>query len=93
MPVDPPGAAEGEPLEGLAGGLPDDPPGLPAVVRLEVLPGSQLALAPARWQQLAVVAHFADGSAMLLYDAGSQSLIARLPQPLQRKLIGLLAEK
>jgi hypothetical protein len=46
----------------LAGGLPDDPPGLPGVVRLEIVPGERVAMSPARWQQLAAVAHFADGS-------------------------------
>ncbi len=46
----------------LAGGLPDDPPDLPRLVRIEVLPGPGIALAPARGQQLAVLAHFADGA-------------------------------
>jgi hypothetical protein len=42
-------------------GLPDDTSAA-AVTRLEVLPGSRVLAAPARWQQLAVLAHFADGS-------------------------------
>jgi hypothetical protein len=56
----------------LAEGMPDDPDALPALVKLEILrglppvanaPGSPLVrVAPARWQQLAVLAHFADGS-------------------------------
>jgi hypothetical protein len=47
----------------LAEGLQDDPPTLPALKQVEVLPGSRVLNEPARWQQLAVVAHFADGSA------------------------------
>ena len=31
--------------------------------QVEVLPGARVLHEPARWQQLAVVAHFADGSA------------------------------
>jgi hypothetical protein len=46
----------------LAQGLPDDGAGLPAVKRLEILPGTQVLSAPARRQQLAVLAHFSDGS-------------------------------
>lgn len=46
----------------LADGLPDDPPDLPALKRIEVLPGSRVLVAPARWQQVAVLAHFADGT-------------------------------
>jgi hypothetical protein len=46
----------------LAEGLQDDTPSLPALKRVEVLPGSRLLNEPVRWQQLAVRAHFADGS-------------------------------
>ena len=46
----------------LAEGLRDDPADLAEVVKLEVLPGSRVQLRPARWQQLAVVATFADGT-------------------------------
>lgn len=46
----------------LAEGLKDDPATLPALKKVEVLPGSRVTLAPARWQQLAVLAHFADGT-------------------------------
>src|SRR5262249_3050348 len=46
----------------LAEGLPDDPPRLPGLRRIEVLPGSRVQNSPARWQQLAVLAHFSDGS-------------------------------
>jgi hypothetical protein len=35
---------------------------LPALTKIDVLPGSRVQTAPARWQQLAVLAHFADGS-------------------------------
>ena len=45
----------------VSGGTPDDPPGLPALGRVEVLPGPRVLHAPARTQQLAVLAHFADG--------------------------------
>ncbi len=47
----------------LAEGLRDDPPDRPAVTGLDVLPGPRVLLAPAKWQQLAVVARRADGSA------------------------------
>jgi hypothetical protein len=46
----------------LAEGLRDDSPGLPALVGIEVLPGARVLVEPARWQQLAVLAHFADGT-------------------------------
>src|SRR5262249_31134801 len=46
----------------LSEGLQDDPPDLPALKGIEVLPGSRVLNSPAAWQQLAVVAHFADGS-------------------------------
>lgn len=46
----------------LAEGLRDDPADLPALQKLEILPGARVRLAPARWQQLAVLAHFADGT-------------------------------
>jgi hypothetical protein len=45
----------------LGEGLQDDPATLPALKRIEILPGSRVLNSPARWQQLAVVAHFADG--------------------------------
>jgi hypothetical protein len=47
----------------LAEGLRDDPADLPAVKGIEVLPGPRVLNAPAATQQLAVLAHFADGSA------------------------------
>lgn len=43
-------------------GLRDDSAGLPALKKVEVLPGNRLLTAPARRQQLAVLAHFSDGS-------------------------------
>ncbi len=43
-------------------GLREDRADLPEVKRLEILPGSQVLKAPGRWQQLAVLAHFTDGS-------------------------------
>jgi hypothetical protein len=45
----------------LAEGLQDDPPNLPALAAIEVLPGARVLNQPARWQQLAVRARFADG--------------------------------
>src|SRR5438128_3193292 len=42
-------------------GLQDDPPNLPGLQTIEVLPGSRVLQDPARWQQLAVLAHFANG--------------------------------
>jgi hypothetical protein len=46
----------------LTEGLRDDDASLPALKHVEVLPGSRVLTEPARWQQLAVRAHFADGS-------------------------------
>ncbi len=46
----------------LAEGVLDDSADLPALTKVEVLPASRVQTAPARWQQLAVLAHFADGS-------------------------------
>jgi hypothetical protein len=46
----------------LAEGLKDDPPDLPALKGITVLPGSRVLKDPARWQQLAVIAQFNDGS-------------------------------
>jgi hypothetical protein len=46
----------------LSEGLQDDPPTLPELKRIDVLPGSRVQLEPGRWQQLAVLAHFSDGS-------------------------------
>jgi hypothetical protein len=46
----------------LAEGLQDDPANLPGLTSIEVLPGSRVLNEPARWQQLAVLARFADGS-------------------------------
>ena len=46
----------------LAEGLRDDPANLAPVKSVQVLPGARVQLAPARWQQVAVVASFADGS-------------------------------
>jgi hypothetical protein len=49
-------------LAWLAAGMPNDGPGLPAFRRLEILPGPRTLVAPSRWQQLAVLAHFSDGT-------------------------------
>ncbi len=46
----------------LTEGLRDDPANLPELVKIEVEPHNRVQLAPARTQQLAVLAHFADGS-------------------------------
>src|SRR5262245_30761004 len=46
----------------LAEGLQDDPANLPAVTSIDILPGSRVLNDPARWQQLAVLARFADGT-------------------------------
>jgi hypothetical protein len=46
----------------LRAGLPDDPPSLPGVAKIEVLPGPRTVVAPAKSQQLKVIAHFTDGS-------------------------------
>ena len=49
-------------LDWLKEGRPDDPPTLPALEKVEIVPGPRVCIAPARRQQLAVRAHFADGS-------------------------------
>lgn len=46
----------------LTEGLRDDPANLPELVKIEVYPRNRIQMAPARWQQLAVLAHFADGT-------------------------------
>ncbi len=46
----------------LSQGLLDDPADLPALKKAEVLPGNRVLNAPARSQQLAVMAQFADGT-------------------------------
>jgi hypothetical protein len=48
-------------LAWLKQGRPDDPASLPTLKRIEVAPGPRIRKAPARWQQLAVRAHFSDG--------------------------------
>lgn len=45
----------------LSEGLRDDPASLPMVSRIEVLPGDRVLHQPARWQQLAVLAHWNNG--------------------------------
>jgi len=45
----------------LGEGMQDDPSTLPTVKKVEVLPGNRVQLAPAKWQQLSVVATFSDG--------------------------------
>jgi len=46
----------------LAEGMADDLANLPAVKKIEVLPGSRTMRSPAKWQQLSVQAEFTDGS-------------------------------
>jgi hypothetical protein len=46
----------------LAEGLRDDPPDLPAVAKIDVIPGSRVQLAPSRWQQLAVVVTYTNNT-------------------------------
>ena len=46
----------------LADGMQDDPKSLASLTKIEVMPGSRVLNAPARWQQLSVLAHFADGT-------------------------------
>jgi hypothetical protein len=46
----------------LSEGLSDDPANLPTLKSIAVLPGPRVLNAPAKWQQLAVLAHFSDGS-------------------------------
>jgi hypothetical protein len=46
----------------LGAGMPDDPPTLPAVKHVTILPGPRVQFAPAKWQQLAVIATYADNT-------------------------------
>jgi hypothetical protein len=46
----------------IAEGLQDDPADLPALKSVQILPGARVLREPARWQQLSVLAHFADGT-------------------------------
>ena len=46
----------------LGEGLQDDAPTLPSVTKIDVLPGSRVLNEPSRYQQLAVLASFTDGS-------------------------------
>jgi len=46
----------------IAQGLPDDPKELPTITKTEVLPGPRVLMAPARWQQLSILAHRSDGT-------------------------------
>jgi hypothetical protein len=46
----------------LAEGLLDDPTNTAVLKSIDILPGSRVQRAPARWQQLAVLGHFSDGS-------------------------------
>jgi hypothetical protein len=46
----------------LVEGLRDDSASLPGVAKVEVLPGSRILHSPGKWQQLSVVATFADGA-------------------------------
>jgi len=46
----------------LAQGLQDDPKNLPAVKKIDVLPGSRVLQTPSKWQQLAVVSTFTDST-------------------------------
>ena len=48
-------------LAWLTEGLADDAPTLPAVTGIQVAPGPRILKAPAKWQQVAVTAAFADG--------------------------------
>ncbi len=46
----------------IAEGLKDDPPTRAGIHKVEVIPGDRVLVHPARWQQLAVRAYFADGT-------------------------------
>ena len=46
----------------LTEGLRDDPAGSPELQEIRILPGNRVLAEPARWQQLAVLARFSDGS-------------------------------
>jgi len=46
----------------LTEGLQDDAADLPALQSIEILPGARVLNEPARWQQLAVLGHFSNGS-------------------------------
>jgi hypothetical protein len=46
----------------LAEGMQPDPADLPALQKVEIIPGARVLNAPGKWQQLSVLARFADGS-------------------------------
>ncbi len=50
-------------LQWLAEGMQDDAPSVPNLKRVEVLPGSRVLNAPAKFQQLSVIAHYENGEA------------------------------
>jgi hypothetical protein len=50
-------------LNWLSEGLRDDPADLPALRKIEISPTGRVLNEPSRWQQIAIAAHFADGSA------------------------------
>jgi hypothetical protein len=59
----PPTSVPGQTIRSwLAEGLQDDPADLPALKQIQVLPGARVLNEPAKWQQLAVLARFADDS-------------------------------
>jgi hypothetical protein len=66
----------------IAEGLHNDPVNLPALKSIAVFPGPRVLRAPARWQQLAVLATFADGSVRdvtrLTVFSSSDDLIAKV---------------
>ncbi len=49
-------------LAWLSEGMQDDPPTLPVLKKIEVLPGGRVLNEPARWQQLSVQAYFSDNT-------------------------------
>jgi hypothetical protein len=66
----------------LAEGLHNDPDNLHTLQKITVLPGARVLRAPARWQQLAVLATFADGSVRdvtrLTAFSSSDDLVAKV---------------
>jgi hypothetical protein len=71
----------------LAEGMKDDVPGLAAVKKVEVLPGSRVLNEPSRHQQLAVLAQFADGSIkdvtrLTVFSSSDQAIASVTPNGL-----------
>jgi hypothetical protein len=68
-------------LEWIRDGMPNDAASLPELKKVTIVPGALVRVAPARWQQLAVLAQFADGSVadvtrLTVFSSSDESIAA-----------------